>query len=77
MNADDNTDDNDDNDADKNDNEDYNEDDLTIGWEPDICNEVSPAFLSAGSCSPNIAMIYYDNILELILRIYYNQSAMP
>ena len=57
MNADDNTDDNDDNDADKNDNEDYNEDDLTIGWEPDICNEVSPASLSAGSCSPNIAMM--------------------
>ena len=51
----------------KNDNEDDNEDDLTIGWEPDICNGVSPASLSAGSCTPNITMIdyviYYDNIL--------------
>ena len=73
MNADDdndgeNNDNNDDNDnTDTNDNEDDNKDDLTIGWEPDICNGVSPASLSAGSCTPNITMIdyviYYDNIL--------------
>ena len=81
-NDDENIDDNDVNDdTDKDDNEGDNEDDLTVGWEPDICNEVSPASLSAGSCTPNITriyyVIYYDNILSLILMIYYNQSAMP
>ena len=63
-NDDENNDNNDDNDnTDKNDNEDDNEDDLTIGWEPDICDGVSPASLSAGSCSPNITMIYFYDIL--------------
>ena len=66
MNADNDNDDennNNNDDTDKNDDEENHEDDLTIGWEPDICNEVSPASLSAGSCSPNITMIYFYDIL--------------